>query len=405
MSSETKPLTIINWNILYEAERPEDKDRHTDGGQTTLLEQKAASSALAYFCYHDNHSHADPMDPVVNPADRQLVKQPIKGVEHQYYRGGSNANVRMNKVIENIKELAVRGDIVCLQEITPTIANVLEKTFKTTHQIFYSYRQGNNHGVMILVKQELDVVASHETEIQKGSGRRNVRVVDVRDPQTNSIVRIATAHLYGFHNNGQPVYQEASDLCAKVKQLPGKYDTVVLAADTNETKRAREAVAKQARELVATPAVHYAESSPEAGWRLHLQEQATGQVAAHPTPPRFGLCAIMLDHEHPSTPLTLSDLPPELSDHAPIGTRITIQPARHPSSAAPHVIDESLGAAVQMPALSAPAAVHQQPTHQQPIVSTSLFQRRTKFFSLSGIFNAFRSIWQWCARVLQRLFD
>lgn len=430
------PLSIVNWNILFDAKRPRLEVSRFPDGKPSLEEQKAASAALAFFCYDDNVSPSDPHDPV-KPSARQLVKQRIKGQEYPYYRGGSNVEVRMKQVKENIQTLAQRADVVCLQEVTEKMAKKIEKTCKATHQVFYSFLQGNNHGVMVLVKKELEVVANHEVKIENGGLARKVRVIDIRDQQSNAVVRVAAAHLYGHHDPAQPIDEEIKGLFAELKKLPGKVDATVVGADVNETKRARESGFKQ---LICCEA----KSTEAAGWQLHLvgRTPQTTPIPVQAKPAPFALCAILLDKQLPSEPMDLSGLPEGLSDHAPIGTKITFPAAAHPKPEPaeiekPAKVDPAakiekaakigkpakadLAAKVEKPAkadltakvekpaksetpakIDAPAAKPPTPQAAKPQVAPppaaqSLFQRFTSFCwnILTQISTPFFAAWQW----------
>jgi len=312
------PLAIANWNILYETARPSDASRFDKSNKPTMEEKKAATAALAFFCYRDDTSPSDPED-LIPPGQRQKVMQIIGGRGHAYYRGGSNASVRMGLVKNNIQSLSERAHVVCLQEVTTQMAQELQKTFQATHKVFFSYQTNNNHGVMILVKKEIEVISDTEVQITDGKGGvRKVKVVDVRDPETQAIVRVATAHFYGHNGTAQAVDKEASDLFSRLKKLPQSCDAIVISADVNETKKARD--------NVPVPAVHYANTDGGAGWQLNLIERGvTSNVQVQPKPVQFSLCAIMMDENHPSQPLHVSDLPKGLSDHAPIATQIDVQ--------------------------------------------------------------------------------
>ena len=306
-------LSVINWNILYATQRPSDSGRFSSDGRATETEKKAGTAALAFFCYKDNTSPSDPNDAVI-PAQRQKVKQRISQREYSYFRGGSNAGIRMGNVRRNIQSLAGRVAVVCLQEVTKEMKEELEKTFKATHHVFYSYQAGNNHGVMVLVKNQFKVIKSGEVNLQGGAGlSRLVRYVDIAC--NRAVVRVAAAHLYGHKGPGVSPHQETEGLFTQLTQI-GPCDTIVLAADVNVPKKFRQPPSSK---------IHYAEATDAAGWQLQLTKaSAPGILHAGPKPAAFGLCAIMQDKPNPSQPIDLSDLPPALSDHAPIGTTITL---------------------------------------------------------------------------------
>lgn len=369
-------LRVINWNILYEIDRPADHDRYPRGA-ISGAERQAQTAALAFFCYNDKIS-APVAGDIVASKDRQEVRQPIK-IEgniqlYTYFRGGSNAEVRMKQIKEKIKLLAGQADVVCLQEVTEKMAAELQAMFAATHHFFYSYLAGNNHGVSVLIDKKFKVIGSEEVTIRGVAGSRLVRVVDIQSPINQARVRVASAHLYGDQGFDIPVHKEAEDLfrlLAGIIRRP--CDTIIVAADVNWQKRAKPSD--------SSPKIYYTKVTEDAGWRLQLTTSSPpGKLPVEPKPAAEALCVIMQNRANPSERI---DIDPDgtegLSDHAPIGTTI--------------VLPRPAAAPIPKPVLAAPNLAP--PAKPVPVASGS---------TSGGFFGFFSSLWRGLCRIFWSLF-